>query len=107
MKPEDVIADPKLLFTGGEYMQCLRDDREIYIDDERVMDSTARVAVLYPSSVRRAARPEASRRAALSGRYRLLRLHVPLLRVRRSRENLRGAQLPIASWSRMGRTQDF
>ena len=93
-------------------MQCLRDDREMYIDDERVMDITAhpalrRVAVLYPSSVRRAARPEASRRAALSGRYRLLRLHVPLLRVRRSRENLRGAQLPIASWSRMGRTQDF
>ena len=36
MKPEDVIADRKRPYTGAEYMQSLRDGREVYIDGERV-----------------------------------------------------------------------
>ena len=36
MKPEDVIADRTRPFTGAEYVQSLRDGREVYIDGERV-----------------------------------------------------------------------
>ena len=39
MKPEDVIADRTRPYTGAEYMQSLRDGREVYIDGERVPTS--------------------------------------------------------------------
>ena len=54
MKPEDAIADRKRPFTGAEYMQSLRDGREVYIDGERVKDVTAHPA--FRNSVRSLAR---------------------------------------------------
>ena len=37
MRPEDVIADRRRPYTGAEYIQSLRDGREVYIDGERVL----------------------------------------------------------------------
>ena len=54
MKPEDVIADRKRPYTGAEYMQSLRDGREVYIDGERVKDVTTHPA--FRNSVRSLAR---------------------------------------------------
>ena len=54
MKPEDAIADHKRPYTGAEYMQSLRDGREVYIDGERVKDVTTHPA--FRNSVRSLAR---------------------------------------------------
>ena len=40
-KPEDVIAGKKRPFTGKEYLESLRDGREVYVYGERVADVTA------------------------------------------------------------------
>ena len=117
MKPEDVIADRTRPFTGAEYMQSLRDGREVYIDGERVQDVTTHPALR--NSVRSIARlydalHDPARRDVLtcptdtgSGGYTHRFFRVP-----RSREDLRGAQAAIAEWSRMtygwmGRTPDY
>jgi len=44
MKPEDVIAGKGRPFTGAEYLESLRDDREVYVYGERVADVTAHPA---------------------------------------------------------------
>jgi 4-hydroxyphenylacetate 3-monooxygenase len=36
MRSEDFIADRCRPFTGAEYMESLRDGREVYFDGERV-----------------------------------------------------------------------
>jgi 4-hydroxyphenylacetate 3-monooxygenase len=117
MRPEDVIADPRRPFTGAEYMQSLRDGREVYIDGERVADVTAHPALR--NAVRSIARlydalHDPARRDALtcptdtgSGGYTHRYFRVP-----RSREDLVGAQGAIAAWARlsygwMGRTPDY
>ena len=117
MKPEDVIADRTRPFTGAEYMQSLRDGREVYIDGERVEDVTTHPALR--NSVRSIARlydalHDPKHRDVLtcptdtgSGGYTHRFFRVP-----RSREDLRGAQAAIAAWSRMtygwmGRTPDY
>ena len=38
--PEDIRADKKRPFTGAEYLESLRDGREIYIYGDRVKDVT-------------------------------------------------------------------
>jgi 4-hydroxyphenylacetate 3-monooxygenase len=43
-KPEDVLADRTRPFTGAEYLESLRDGREVYIYGERVADVTAHPA---------------------------------------------------------------
>ena len=43
-KPEDVIAGKNRPFTGQEYLESLRDDREVYCYGERVRDVTAHPA---------------------------------------------------------------
>ena len=43
-KPEDVIAGKNRPFTGKEYLESLRDDREVYCYGERVADVTAHPA---------------------------------------------------------------
>ena len=97
MKPEDVIADRTRPFTGAEYMQSLRDGREVYIDGERIADVTTHPALR--NSVRSIARlydalHDPKRRDVLtcptdtgSGGYTHRFFRVP-----RSREDLRGAQ---------------
>ena len=37
-RPEDIIADKRRPFTGAEYIQSLRDGRQVYIDGDRVPD---------------------------------------------------------------------
>src|SRR3954451_18550426 len=44
MKSEDVIAAPGRPFTGAEYLESLRDGREVYIYGERVDDVTTHPA---------------------------------------------------------------
>jgi 4-hydroxyphenylacetate 3-monooxygenase len=117
MRPEDVIADKRRPFTGAEYIQSLRDGREVYIDGERVADVTVHPA--FRNSVRSIARlydalHDPKRRDVLtcptdtgSGGYTHRFFRVP-----RSREDLCGAQAAIAAWARltygwMGRTPDY
>jgi 4-hydroxyphenylacetate 3-monooxygenase len=106
MKPEDVIADPTRPFTGAEYLQSLRDGREVYIDGERVADVTTHPAL------RNSARSIARLYDALHDPKHHDLLTCPtdtgsggythrFFRVPRSREDLRGAQAAIAEWSRM------
>ena len=117
MRPEDVIADKKRPYTGAEYIESLRDGREVYINGERVDDVTTHPA--YRNSVRSMARlydalHDPAKKDLLtcptdtgSGGY----TH-KYFRVSRSREELMGAQGAIAEWSRltygwMGRTPDY
>ena len=44
MKSEDVIAGLARPFTGAEYLESLRDGREVYIYGERVADVTTHPA---------------------------------------------------------------
>ncbi|HUN44368.1 MAG TPA: 4-hydroxyphenylacetate 3-hydroxylase N-terminal domain-containing protein [Acetobacteraceae bacterium] len=117
MRPEDIIADKRRPFTGAEYMQSLRDGREVYIDGERVADVTTHPA--FRNSVRSIARlydalHDPAQQAVLtcptdtgSGGYTHRYFRVP-----RSRDDLVAAQGAIAAWSRMtygwmGRTPDY
>ncbi len=43
-KPEDILAGKSRPFTGKEYLESLRDDREVYCYGERVEDVTAHPA---------------------------------------------------------------
>ena len=54
--PEDILAGKKRPFTGAEFLESLRDGREVYIYGERVKDVTthpafrnaaASIALLY------------------------------------------------------------
>src|SRR3954467_15448898 len=49
-KPEDVIAGKGRPFTGQEYVESLRDEREVYIYGERIADVTTHPA--FRNSVR-------------------------------------------------------
>ncbi len=55
MRPEDVIADKRRPFTGAEYIDSLRDGREVYIDGERVADVTIASGVSQRHPLYRAA----------------------------------------------------
>src|SRR4030095_3491825 len=39
MRPEDVRADKSRPFTGAEFLESLRQGREVYINGERVRDA--------------------------------------------------------------------
>ena len=45
MRPEDIRADKTRPFTGAEYLESLRDGREVYINGERVEDVTTHPAM--------------------------------------------------------------
>lgn len=117
MKPEDHIAEKGRPFTGAEYMESLRDGREVYIYGERVEDVTTHPA--FRNAVRTMAKlydslHEKERQAVLtcetdtgSGGY----TH-KFFRVARSAEELVGQRDAIAAWARMtygwmGRTPDY
>jgi 4-hydroxyphenylacetate 3-monooxygenase len=116
-KAEDAIGAKGRPFTGAEYLESLRDGREVYIHGERVDDVTAHPAF------RNAARSIARLYDALhdprskeiltcatdtgSGGY----TH-KFFRVARSREDLIGQREAIAHWARMsygwiGRSPDY
>jgi 4-hydroxyphenylacetate 3-monooxygenase len=117
MRPEDFIVDRRRPFTGAEYMESLRDGREVYFNGERVTDITAHPA--FRNSIRSIARlydalhdPKTKDLLTCptdtgSGGY----TH-KFFRVVRSRDDMRGAQQAITGWARltygwMGRTPDF
>ncbi len=117
MRPEDAIADKRRPYTGAEFIESLRDGREVYIDGERVGDVTVHPA--FRNSVRSIARlydalhdPGSKPRLTCptdtgSGGY----TH-RFFCVQRSREDLIAAQTAITEWARlsygwMGRTPDY
>jgi len=116
-KPEDIIAGKRRPFTGREYLESLRDEREVYIYGERVADVTAHPAF------RNAARSIAKLYDALHDPTTRDVLICPtdtgnggdthkFFRVARSREDLIGQREAIAHWARMsygwmGRTPDY
>jgi 4-hydroxyphenylacetate 3-monooxygenase len=117
MKPEEVIAGKKRPFTGQEYLDSLKDGREVYIYGERVEDVTTHPA--FRNSARTMAKlydalHDPAQQSVLtcetdtgSGGY----TH-KFFRVARSAEDLIGQRDAIAAWSRMsygwmGRTPDY
>ncbi len=96
MTPEQRIAGGEARpFTGAEFLESLRDGREVYIDGERVADVTAHPA--FRNAVRSLARlydalhdPATKETLTLPDRYRLGRVHAPILsgcaRARRAAE---------------------
>jgi 4-hydroxyphenylacetate 3-monooxygenase len=116
-RPEDHIADAGRPYTGAEYMESLRDGREVYINGARIDDVTTHPSMR--NSIRSLARlydalhdershsiltcPTDTGSGGYTHRY---------FRVPRSREDLVAAQKAIAAWSRltygwMGRTPDY
>lgn len=117
MRPEDSIAGKQRPFTGEEYLETLRDGREVYIYGERVEDVTTHPA--FRNAARTMARlydalHDPAKRETLtcetdtgSGGY----TH-KFFRVARSAEDLVGQRDAIAAWARMsygwmGLTPDY
>src|SRR4249919_353670 len=117
MKSEDVIGAARRPFTGQEYLQSLRDGREVYIYGERVDDVTTHPA--FRNTARSIARlydalHDAKTRDVLtsptdtgSGGY----TH-KFFRAARSPEELIAQRDAIAQWARMsygwmGRSPDY
>jgi 4-hydroxyphenylacetate 3-monooxygenase len=117
MKSEDVLAGKARPFTGQEYLESLRDGREVYIYGERVDDVTTHPAF------RNSARSVARLYDALHDPAQKDVLTCPtdtgsggfthkFFRVARSREDLIGQREAIAHWARMsygwmGRSPDY
>ncbi|MEX2127313.1 MAG: 4-hydroxyphenylacetate 3-hydroxylase N-terminal domain-containing protein [Xanthobacteraceae bacterium] len=116
-RPEDAIAGKARPFTGKEYIESLRDDRQVYISGERVKDVTAHEA--FRNSVRTLARlydalhdpkmkdvltsPTDTGSGGFTHKF---------FRPAKSREDLVAQQRAITEWSRMtygwmGRTPDY
>jgi 4-hydroxyphenylacetate 3-monooxygenase len=116
-KPEDLIAGKQRPFTGKEYLESLHDDRQVYINGERVKDVTTHTS--FRNSARTLARlydalhdpktkdvltsPTDTGSGGYTHKY---------FRVARSREELVAQQAAITEWSRMtygwmGRTPDY
>ena len=115
-KPEDVIGAARP-FTGQQFIESLRDGREVYIYGEKVEDVTTHPA--FRNAVRSIARlydalHDEKQKAVLtcptdtgSGTF----TH-KFFRVAKSREDLLGQREAIAHWARMtygwmGRTPDY
>jgi len=115
--PEDVRADKTRPFTGAEYMESLRDNREIYIYGDRVKDvtthpafrnSVASIAKLYDALHDPATKDELCWETDTgNGGY----TH-KFFRYARNADELKAQRDAIAAWSRlsygwMGRTPDY
>src|SRR5579862_7343003 len=106
VKAEDFIAAPNRPFTGAEYLESLRDGREVYIYGERVADVTAHPA--FRNSARSIARLYDALHDAKSADLLTSptdtgsggRTH-KYFRVARSREDVVGQRDAIAAWARM------
>ena len=106
MKAEDAIAGKARPFTGAEYLESLRDGREVYIYGERVKDVTTHPA--FRNSVRSIAKlydalhdpkqkdlltsPTDGPNGGFTHKF---------FRVGRSREDLIAQREAIAAWARM------
>jgi 4-hydroxyphenylacetate 3-monooxygenase len=117
VKSEDAIGAKGRPFTGAEYLESLRDGREVYVYGERVKDVTTHPAF------RNAARSIARLYDALHDAKTKSLLTAPtdtgsggfthkFFRAARSREDLVGQRDAIAQWARMsygwmGRSPDY
>jgi 4-hydroxyphenylacetate 3-monooxygenase len=115
--PESLRADRKRPFTGAEYLESLRDGREVYVYGDRVKDVTTHpafrnaaqsMAKLYDALHDPAKQPELTRATDTgSGGYTHKTFVYP-----RSPDDLRQQRDAIAGWARetygwMGRTPDY
>jgi 4-hydroxyphenylacetate 3-monooxygenase len=117
MRPEDIRADKARPFTGAEFLESLRQGREVYINGERVRDVTTHPAF------RNSARSIARLYDALHDPATKDVLTAPtdtgstgythkFFKAARSRDDLRAQKEAIATWARktygwMGRTPDY
>jgi len=116
-RPEDIIAGKHRPFTGKEYLESLRDGREVFIQGERVKDVTTHpafrngarsIARLYdalhdPASQGVLTAPTDGGNGGFTHKF---------FRVAKSRDDLVGQREAIAAWARMtygwmGRTPDY
>ncbi len=115
--PEELIADKKRPFTGAEFLESLRDGREVYIYGERVKDVTAHpgfrnsarsVAMLYDALHDPATKDVLTGPTDTgSGGYTM-----KFFKVARSREEVIAQRDAIAAWARvtygwLGRSPDY
>ena len=115
--PEAIVAGKKRPFTGAEFLESLRDGREVYIYGERVKDvtthpafrnSAASVALLYDALHDKAFKDVLTAPTDTgSGGY----TH-KFFRAARSREDVIAQRDAIAAWARlsygwMGRSPDY
>src|SRR6516165_76246 len=115
--PEAIVAGKKRPFTGAEFLESLRDGREVYIYGERVKDvtthpafrnSAASVALLYDALHHTAFKDVLTAPTDTgSGGY----TH-KFFRAARSREDVIAQRDAIAAWARwsygwMGRSPDY
>src|SRR6201997_1446031 len=115
VKSEDAIAAKGRPFTGAEYLESLRDGREVYVYGERVADVTAHPA--FRNAARSIARlydalhaPDTRDLLTTTDEQGILthRFFAPSY----SAEDLLASREAIAHWSRlsyghMGRTPDY
>ena len=116
-RPEDLIAGKKRPFNGAEFLESLRDGREVYIYGERVEDvtthpafrnSAASVALLYEALHDKAQKDVLTAPTDTgSGGY----TH-KFFRAARSREEVIAQRDAIAAWARitygwLGRSPDY
>jgi 4-hydroxyphenylacetate 3-monooxygenase len=115
--PEAIIAGKQRPFTGAEFLESLRDDREVYIYGERVKDVTthpafrnaaASVALLYDALHAKETKDVLTAPTDTgSGGY----TH-KFFKAARSREDVIGQRDAIAAWARitygwLGRSPDY
>src|SRR6201987_3605544 len=115
--PESIVAGKKRPFTGAEFLESLRDGREVYIYGERVEDvtthpafrnSAASVAVLYDALHDKAHKDVLTAPTDTgSGGY----TH-KFFKAARSRDDVIAQRDAIAAWARlsygwMGRSPDY
>ena len=115
--PESILAGKKRPFTGAEFLESLRDGREVYIYGERVKDvtthpafrnSAASVALLYdalhdPAWHETLTAPTDTGSGGYTHKF---------FRAARSREDVNAQRDAIAAWARlsygwMGRSPDY
>ena len=116
-RPEDLVAGKKRPFNGAEFLESLRDGREVYIYGERVEDvtthpafrnSAASVALLYEALHDKAQKDVLTAPTDTgSGGY----TH-KFFRAARSREEVIAQRDAIAAWARitygwLGRSPDY
>jgi len=116
-KPEQIIAGKNRPFTGKEYLESLRDGREVFIQGERVADVTTHPA--FRNSARSIARLYDALHDPASQGVLTTPADGPnggfthkFFRVAKSRDDLVGQREAIAAWARMtygwmGRTPDY
>ena len=115
--PEDLIADKTRPFTGAEFLESLRDGREVYIYGERVKDVTEHpafrnsarsVSLLYDALHDNATKDVLTAPTDTgSGGYTM-----KFFKVARSREDVIAQRDAIAAWARitygwLGRSPDY